>query len=75
MNNPLVTTKKEVSWAYILWVAGFFGAAGLHRLYVGRIGSGLLWFFTGGLCGVGTLVDAFMMPQLIEDANRGKGGF
>jgi TM2 domain-containing membrane protein YozV len=75
VNNPLVATKKEISWAYIFWVASWFGVAGLHRLYVGRIGSGLIWFFTGGLCGIGTLVDAFMMPQIVSDANSGKGGF
>jgi len=75
VENPLVTTRKENSWAYILWLGSWVGFAGLHRLYVGRIGSGLLWFFTGGLCGIGTLVDAFMMPQLVEDANRGRDGF
>ena len=75
MENPLVTTKKDVGWAYLFWIAGWFGVAGLHRLYVGRIGSGLLWFFTGGLCGIGTLIDAFFMPQLVQDANAGKPGF
>ena len=75
MGNPLVSTRREISWAYILWIGGMFGAAGLHRLYCGRIGSGLIWFFTGGLCGIGTLVDLFMMPRLVEDSNRGRRGF
>ncbi|MED5371723.1 MAG: TM2 domain-containing protein [Myxococcota bacterium] len=73
--SELVVQKRQASIAYILWVASWFGVAGLHRLYVGRIGSGLLWLCTGGLCGIGTLVDAFMMPQLVMDANEGRKGF
>lgn len=75
MENPLITTKKDIGWAYLFWIAGWFGIAGLHRIYMGRIGSGILWMVTGGLCGIGTVVDAFMMPQLVMDANAGKDGF
>ena len=37
------------------------GVAGLHRLYLGRIVSGLIWLFTGGLFGFGTVVDLFLL--------------
>jgi TM2 domain-containing membrane protein YozV len=33
------------------------GAAGVHRLYVGKNKTGILWLVTGGLLGVGVLVD------------------
>lgn len=35
----------------------FLGIFGVHRFYVGKIGTGLLWVFTAGFCGIGVLVD------------------
>lgn len=43
------------------WVAFFLclflGYLGIHRFYVGKIGTGVLWLLTGGLCLIGALVD------------------
>jgi hypothetical protein len=58
---------RSVAIAYILWV--LVGPLGVHRFYCGRIGTGILWFFTGGLCGIGWLVDVFLIPDLVRQAN------
>jgi TM2 domain-containing membrane protein YozV len=61
---------KEKGTAYILWAGMFVGACGLQRLYTGKIGTGLLYLFTFGLFGVGQLVDLFLIPRMVEDANN-----
>lgn len=75
MSTALTHARADVGMSYLLLALSLFGIAGLHRFYLGRIGSGLLWFFTGGLCGIGTLVDLFLLPRMVEDRNRGASGF
>jgi hypothetical protein len=60
-----------MSVAYLLWLISGFGALGFHRFYLGRIGTGLLWLFTGGLFGIGAFVDLFYIPAMIKEANIG----
>ena len=49
--------RKSKMVALILCILGFCGLGGLHRMYVGKVGSGVLHFFTYGLCGIGTIID------------------
>ena len=49
--------RKSKMTALILCILGFFGLAGLHRMYVGKVGSGVIYLFTYGICGIGTVLD------------------
>jgi TM2 domain-containing membrane protein YozV len=61
---------KEKGIAFILWAACFMGVCGLQRLYLGKIGTGLLYLFTLGLFGIGQLVDLFRLPGMVTDTNN-----
>ena len=57
---------------YILWIFGFMGA---HRFYYGKPVTGLIWFFTFGLLGIGWIIDLFLIPSMDDEAdNRFKEG-
>ncbi len=45
----------------------FFGLWGVHRLYLGRYTSGIIYAFTGGLCGLGVLFDIFAIPSMCRE--------
>ena len=53
--------------SYIMCGAGFLGFAGLHRLYNGKLATGLLWFFTFGFFYVGQLVDLLLIPGMVDE--------
>lgn len=42
------------------------GYLGMHRFYEGKIWTGILWLCTGGLCGVGIIVDAILIVMKPE---------
>ncbi|WP_322111940.1 NINE protein [Aerosakkonema funiforme] len=71
-------SMNDVGTSYILWFACFLQLHGLHRLYNRKIGTGLLWFFTFGLLGIGQLVDLLLIPGMVEEHNskvRAKLGY
>jgi hypothetical protein len=61
--------KYKEGIAYGLWAGWLFGFAGLHRLYLGKYGTGFLWLFTWGMLGIGQLYDLITLRRQVEDAN------
>ena len=53
-----VSEKKRLP---ALLLCFFFGTLGIHRFYVGKIGTGVLWLLTGGILGIGALIDFIMI--------------
>lgn len=65
MPQPNDTHSKLVG--YLLWIFGFLGS---HRFYFGKTKTGVLWFFTLGLLGVGWIIDLFLIPSMDRQADR-----
>lgn len=53
--------KKNKSWMCTLMVAFFLGHFGVHRFYVGKIGTGFLMLLTFGGLGVWYWIDIIMI--------------
>ncbi len=58
---------KDKLLAYVLWF--FLGLLGAHRFYLGKWGTGLLWLLTGGIFGVGWLLDLFLTSGMVDRVN------
>lgn len=43
--TPTSNKSQKTAQRLCIWL----GWLGIHRFYVGKIGTGLLWMFTGGL--------------------------
>ena len=59
----------SVGTAYLLWLLSGCGALGLHRFYLGKIPTGILWMCTGGLGMFGAVYDFLTLPGQVREAN------
>ena len=66
--NNNTNTNVNKNFGYIhkrKWVAFFlclfFGYLGIHRFYVGKTGTGIIWLFTFGFCCIGWALDLILI--------------
>ena len=50
--------NKSLVVAVLLWL--FLGLLGIHRFYLGHVFIGILYLLTGGLCGIGWVIDGIL---------------
>jgi len=59
-------THYTVAWVLLT----FLGVFGVHRFYLGKWGTGLLYLFTFGLLFVGVIYDYWTLNEQISASNR-----
>jgi len=57
----------NVSWVLLT----FLGIFGIHRFYLGKWLTGLLWLLTGGLLLLGVLYDYWTLNRQVDEVNGG----
>ncbi|GAF05193.1 TM2 domain-containing protein [Saccharicrinis fermentans] len=62
--------RKDPQMILILALVGIFGVAGIHRFIINQVGMGVLYFLTGGLCLIGTIVDLVNYKSLAFEYNQ-----
>lgn len=72
--NMYRARRKDPQMILLLCLLGFIGFAGVHRFVLNQIGMGVLYFFTAGLCFIGTIVDLVNYQNLSFTFNRQLAG-
>ena len=55
-----ISTKSRTAAAILCF---FLGVLGVHRFYVGKVGTGVIWLFTIGMFGIGAIVDFILIVR------------
>ena len=59
---------KSKTVAFLFWF--FLGGLSIHRFYLGKIGSGIIYLLTGQLFLIGWIVDLFLLSGMVDNCNN-----
>lgn len=69
LSKAVPEERYQTSTAIILWFGWLFGFAGLHRFYLGKPVSGIIYLLTWGLFGFGQVFDLLRLRRMVNDEN------
>lgn len=62
------SVNYDLAWILLT----FLGLFGIHRFYMGKIFTGLLYLLTGGLLAIGVLYDFLTLNEQLSEVNRNR---
>lgn len=62
--------RRDPQHILLFTLLGFFGFAGVQRFVTNQAGLGIVYFFTFGLCFIGTIVDVINYKNLANEYNN-----
>ncbi len=68
--NVYRARRKNPQEILLFTIAGFLGIAGIQRIVLNQVGMGVLYFFTLGLCYIGTIIDLINYQKLTFEYNQ-----
>lgn len=61
MNPAMDPTVSDKDWLVTMLLCIFVGNFGVHRFFVGKIGTGIAMLLTLGGCGIWTIIDFILI--------------
>lgn len=61
----------DIDYSVAWLLLGFLGLFGIHRMYIGKWFTGIIYMFTGGLFLIGVLYDFWTLNTQISERNHG----
>ena len=62
--------RRDPMIILVTTLLGFAGFSGIQRFLTNQMGMGILYFFTAGLCLIGTIIDLVNYKSLALEYNR-----
>ena len=68
--NVYRARRRDPQTILLVTLAGFVGIAGIQRFLTDQVGLGILYFLTGGICMIGTIIDLVNHKNIAFEYNQ-----
>ncbi len=62
----------EIDYSLSWILLTYLGLFGIHRFYLGKVGTGIIYLLSGGIFGIGVIYDFWTLNAQISEVNHAK---